>query len=729
MNDDNDLSAALLRLATLRREGVDRLALREAAAQAQAGGGDARAQLARLAGHLGLQAPLWLAEADPARVPALALSPTGQWHVLLGQDAQGRWVLQGWSGGPGQPGAQAQQGPQGQWQEQALPALDGWQLAVLKLLPPFAVGRSPAFALVRAEMLRRRRLLLEAALGGLLIGLIGLVASFYSMHVYNRVIPTGAMQTLWVLTGGALLATLLDWVARGARSRLYEELIDGVDQRLARTVYLRLLSLRLDQLPGSVGSLASQLRGYETVRSFLAQGTGTVLVDLPFAALFLACLAFIGGALVLVPLLFFGLSLALALWMRARMEAAAKEGARSSNLKTGLLVETVEGAETIKSGQAGWRMLSRWLQHTEAARRAELDSRRLAEHFQHLMSAFQQLSYVLLVAAGAWLVGQGRLTTGALVACTILAGRVLSPMALLANQLLQWSHTRAALEGLDVLWRLEDDHQGQEPVLLERLRGHYRLEGVVARYAAAPALKVAQLEIRAGERVGVIGPIGAGKTTLLRLLSGMYRPQEGRVLLDDVDLAHIAKPVLAEHMGYLQQEGRLFAGTLRENLLLGLADPGDEAVLDAARRTGLLQAVVAPHPRGLQQPIQEGGSGLSGGQRQLVNLTRVVLRRPRLWLLDEPTAALDGNTERQVIELLRREPAPDATLVLVTHKPELLQLVGRLIVVAGHQIVADGPTAQVLARLQMPAAPAASAPGPAAPSLPPAVSRQPSVAP
>jgi ATP-binding cassette subfamily C protein LapB len=184
----------------------------------------------------------------------------------------------------------------------------------------------------------------------------------------------------------------------------------------------------------------------------------------------------------------------------------------------------------------------------------------------------------------------------------------------------------------------------------------------------------------------------------------MYKPQEGRVLLDGIDLAQLSKPVLAQHLGYLQQEGRLFAGTLRENLLLGQVDPGDEAILEAARRTGLAQAVIATHSRGLQQPIFEGGTGLSGGQRQLVNLTRLLLRRPRLWLLDEPTAALDGNTERQVIEMLRRELRPEDTLVLVTHKPELLQLVSRLIVIAEHRIVADGPTAQVLARLQAPAA-------------------------
>jgi ATP-binding cassette subfamily C protein LapB len=276
---------------------------------------------------------------------------------------------------------------------------------------------------------------------------------------------------------------------------------------------------------------------------------------------------------------------------------------------------------------------------------------------------------------------------------------VLSPVAAVAAQALQWSYAKAALEGLDALWRLENDHHDHEPVVLDNVHGNYQFDKVTARYGASPALVIPQLSIQAGERIGIIGPVGAGKTTLLRLLSGMYKPQEGRILLDGVDLSHIAKAPLSERIGYLQQEGRLFAGTLRENLLLGLADPGDPAILAAAQRTGLMQAVITPHPRGLQQEIFEGGTGLSGGQRQLVNLTRVVLREPVIWLLDEPTSSVDGNSELQIKQLIHQTLQPQHTLVLVTHKPDMLQLVDRILVVANHQVVMDGPKAQVLARL------------------------------
>jgi ATP-binding cassette subfamily C protein LapB len=513
------------------------------------------------------------------------------------------------------------------------------------------------------------------------------------------------MQTLMVLTLGVIGLALFELVVRHVRSSLYERLVDQVDQRLARTVYLRFLGVRLDQLPHSVGSLASQMRGYETVRGFFTSTTTNLLIDAPFALLFMLVIFSIGGEIALVPAGFFVLSLGLGLYYNKRVDAHAQKATAASNRKAGLLVETVEGAETIKSGQGGWRMLARWMRTTDEARESELEMRRISEHSQHLTGLFQQCSYVLLVAFGALLVSQGKLTMGGLVACSILAGRVLSPVAMIPSQLMQWAHTKAALQGLDRLWKLEGDHAGEEPIVVDRLRGHYRLEGVSVQYAGNQALSIAQLAIRPGEKVGILGPVGSGKTTLLRLLSGMYKPQAGRVLLDDVDLAQIAKPALSEQLAYVQQDGRLFAGTLRDNLILGLLDPGDDAILAAARQTGLLASVIARHPKGLQQEIHEGGTGLSGGQRQLVNLTRAFLRQPRIWLLDEPTASMDRNLEAQVTDALQRALRLEDTLVLVTHKADMLDLVDRVIVVANHKVVLDGPKAQVLRALQSPNVP------------------------
>jgi ATP-binding cassette subfamily C protein LapB len=429
--------------------------------------------------------------------------------------------------------------------------------------------------------------------------------------------------------------------------------------------------------------------------------TASLIVDAPFALLFLVIIVLIGGWLALIPLLFLIFSLAVGIFNFRQVNYLAAKSNAASNLKTGLLVEVVEGAESIKSGQGGWRMLNRWMQTTDEARTADLQMRNISEHSQHSANSLQQISYALMVAFGALLVSTGEMTMGGLIACSILSGRVLAPVTAIPGQMIQWANTKAALKGLDKLWALEDDQSSQsQPIVLEKLFGAYRVEEVLINYGQKNVLAIQNLNIQAGEKVGVLGPIGAGKTTFLRLLSGMYKPVNGRVLLDDVDITNLSKPLLAEQMGYVQQDGRLFSGTLRENLILGISDPGDDAILATARLTGLTKTVITPHPKGLQQDIYEGGSGLSGGQRQLVNLTRAFLRQPKIWLLDEPTASMDRALEMQVIQALKNSIRATDTLILVTHKREMLDLVDRIIVIADHKIVLDGPKAQVIKQLQ-----------------------------
>ena len=690
------LLPCLARLAQLQQESVDRLALHEAAEAATTQNEqDPKRQLQTVAAHLQVAPARCLKTPDAAKLPALMYATSGnaqgQWGVLRGQNAQGLWVSEWWN-------TNTQS-----WQEQADAGLEVFVLATFRLAPPYVAGHSPVYQLIRQEVFSHQSLLRDAVIGGLMINVIALATSFYSMQVYDRVIPTSATQTLLVLTLGVLVAICFELVAKRVRSNLYERLIDAVDQRLSRLIYMRFLSIRLDQLPQSVGGLAAQMRGYESVRSFFSSITTNFLVDAPFALFFLGVIGLIGGWLAVIPLFFFVLSVIVGLYYRQQVSAFAAKSNAASNLKTGLLVETIEGAESIKSGQGGWRMLSRWMKTTDDARDADLQMRNISEHSQHLSGALQQISYTLMVASGALLISRGEMTMGGLIACSILSGRVLSPVAMIPGQLVQWAHAKAALQGLDKLWALEGDHFGHEQALvLDSIQGGYRFENVQASYGSKKALALPTLTIHAGEKVGILGPIGAGKTTLLRLLSGMYKPQSGRILLGDVDLDQISKPVLAGHMGYVQQEGRLFAGSLRDNLILGLLDPGDEAILAAARLTGLMQAVISVHPKGLQQDIFEGGSGLSGGQRQLVNITRAFLREPSIWLLDEPTASMDRGLEIQVTQALKHAIRPTDTLVLVTHKAEMLELVDRIIVVANQQVLMDGPKAQVLQRLQAP---------------------------
>lgn len=685
------LFVALARLASLQRQPIDRLALQEAAAASSSSASPA-SRLQVVAEHLQLNQPKWRRQPDAADLPALVFSADSSWQVLKAQNADGLWVVERFD-------SETQQ-----WSEHSLVDTAGHQFANITLVPPFKPFDSPVLALVSGQLKAERSKLIEGFVGGMLLTFLGVLVSFYTMQVYDRVIPTGAHETLLVLTLGILLVIIMEYAAKRLRSRVYEAIVDAVDQRLARTVYLKFLSIRLDQLPSSVGTLASQLRGYETVRGFLISLASQLAVDAPFALVFVAVIGFIAGPLAFIPLLFLVVALLIGSWHGAKIRGLAERNQETAHLKTGLLVETVEAAEIIKSGQGGWRMLGRWLASSDEARNVDLETRRLSEAGSYRVHALQQVSYVSLVAFGALLASQGELTMGAIIACSILSARVFNPATQLSNQLTQWAHVKAALKGLDAIWALPDDHHGMsQPVHVESVRGEYQFEQVVMRHQQQLALQVPQLNLHAGEKIAIVGPVGAGKSTLLRLLSGMYKPTEGRVLLDGVDIAQINKPKLAEQIGYLPQDGRLLGGTLRDNLTLGLPDPGDETIIAAARATGLYDAVIAPHPQGLQMVIHEGGTGLSGGQRQLVNLTRVFLRQPRIWLLDEPTASLDRAAEAHIIRTLKQAISTTDMLILVTHKTELLQLVDRIIVVAKQQLVFDGPRDEVLSKMQAPA--------------------------
>lgn len=689
----------LLRLSQLQGEPLDRLALQGELNRLAPLQLPAQEVIQTLQAALQLPKARWIkpSNVDLSATPCLMFKLDVGWRLLRGKTPQGEWVTEWFDS------------ERHQWVEDLISGLKDWQIAKLKLTPPFDASSSALWSMIKKEIFSHRTTWFGGTAAGLMINMIALTISFYSMQVYDRVVPTAASQTLWVLTIGALAAILFEMVTKWTRSLIYEDLVDRVDQKLARDVYARFLGIRLDQLPRSVGSLASQLKGYETVRSFMMALSSHVMVDIPFAIVFLGALILIGGWLAIIPALFFCISLVIGLAYRKKIEMLSGKATAASNFKTGLLVESIEGAETIKSGQSGWRMLSKWMATTDEARTLEVQIKRISDNAQNFSAGLQQISYVLLVATGALQISRGELTMGGMIACSILSGRVLGPVAALPSLLIQWAHTKSALQGLDRLWALEDDHHGQEQaVLVQKIQGQYQLDKVASHYGGAMALSIEQMRIAPGEKIGVLGPVGAGKTTLLRLLSGMYKPQSGTIKLDGIDLAHISKPVLAERVGYLQQDGRLFAGTLRENLILGLMDPGDDVILEAARKTGL-HLVLAAHPQGLHQMIHEGGTGLSSGQRQLVNLTRVFLRQPTIWLLDEPTSSVDNQLEQQLIAALENILRPTDVLVVVTHKTELLRLVNRIVVVANRQIVIDGPRDAVLKQLSTPKPPAAAA--------------------
>jgi ATP-binding cassette subfamily C protein LapB len=593
-----------------------------------------------------------------------------------------------------------------------LPATVASQGSLLLLRPDPAAEREPsqdtqagparsASAWFRYALKKQRMSFLDGAMAALTINCIALATSFYSMQVYDRVLPSMGYATLWVMTLGVLLAIGLELGMRHLRARQMERACKAMDEELSAVFFGHALAIRMDRRPHSVGTFAAQIRQFEMVRNFLTSTTMFVLADAPFALLFVGVMAFIAGPVALVPLVLLVLAIFTGLMFRQPLARRAEAHMAESNRKNGLLIEAIDGIESIKAAGAEWKLLDRWRTLTRILADNEVSIRDLSNLSTQLAQTLQQLAYVGLVAAGAYAIGAGTLTVGGLIACTIISGRALGPIAQLPGLIVQWQHARFALRGLDQIMALPTDSPPTERrIVPDHCQGRLRLEGVRYAWAAdVPALAIESLLVQPGERVAILGAVGSGKSTLVKLLSGLYRPNEGRVFLDDIDMAQLAPEFLREHIGYLPQDVRLFEGTLRDNLALGLPTPTDGQLLEAARLTGL-DHVIAAHPRGLGLEISEGGRGLSGGQRQLAGLTRLVLARPRLMLLDEPTAAMDPQLEELLAERLFGQCPPTTSLVVVTHKPSLLRHFTRIVVLDRGRVVAHGPRDEIIRRLR-----------------------------
>lgn len=626
----------------------------------------------------------------PIPLPSAGNLPFTAWRADLGwclvtaRSADGNWSLEDDAG-----------------TSHVLASLDGTSCVAL---PRQADGEAPpprALKLVWEAVLARRAVFLEAVLATALINLLTLAASLFSMQVYDRVIPNHGFHTLWVLTVGVAVAILLEFVLKEVRARTVDRACTAIDHSLSEWFFKRTLGIRMEKRPPSVGTLASQVKGFEMVRGVLTSTSLFVLADVPFAIFFTVVIALVGGWTVLVPILALPLALAAGLIFQGTIQRHTRLNLSGSNRKSGLLVEAIDGAESLKANGAEWKLQGRWNALVTEVSDSDKSMRSYTALSQHITMALQQLGYVSLVSLGAYFVTENQLSMGALLACSIISNRAMSPIIQLPSVMVQWAHARAALEGLDRIIALPSESEDERHALTPaRLDGSFRFERIRFAYgmAGSLALDLAQLNIAAGERIAIVGAVGSGKSTLLKLASGLYRPSEGKIFMGDMDMALLSGPVVRETVGYLPQEVRLFSGTLRDNLLLGLADPGDEAILAAARRTGLIDLITG-QAKGLSLEITEGGRGVSGGQKQLIAITRMLLAKPRVWLLDEPTGAMDAMNEQRITTLLGEAAAMGNTLIVATHKTALLPLMTRILVLQGGKVLMDGPRDQVFAQL------------------------------
>jgi ATP-binding cassette subfamily C protein LapB len=535
----------------------------------------------------------------------------------------------------------------------------------------------------------------------LLINLFALTMPLFSMNVYDRVVPNFAVETLWMLTIGLVLILGVDYLVRLMRGYFVDLAGSRVDVRLSALIMERVLGMKLADRPPSVGAYASTLRSFEMVRDFIASATVTAVVDLPFAILFLIVVGWISWPLVFAPIVGIALVVAYSYLMQARMHKLSETTFRAASVRNATLVEALTALETIKAHGAE-RVMQTRLEDTSAfLARVTAQQRLLAASVTNGVMTLQQGVSVAVVVAGVYLIHAGELTMGGLIACSMLAGRAMAPLAQVVALLMQYQNARMALVSLETTMKAQRERQDESRFLhREQLAGDIVFKDVYFSYPGREeaSLRGVSLRIRAGDKVVILGRVGSGKTTLQRLMLGLYPPSKGSITVDGIDLRQVDPADLRRNIGYVAQDPMLFYGTLRENITIAAPFADDAAVL-AAAEVGGLSGFVNAHPQGFDMLIGERGETLSGGQRQGVAIARAALLDPPILLMDEPTGSMDSSSEAQFKERLRSF-GRDKTVVIVTHRSSLLDLATRIVVLDEGQVVADGPRDQVMNELK-----------------------------
>ncbi|SOZ38695.1 type I secretion system permease/ATPase [Cupriavidus neocaledonicus] len=537
----------------------------------------------------------------------------------------------------------------------------------------------------------------EVLVASLLLSLFALVMPLFTMNVYDRVVPNHALETLWALAVGVGLVLLFELAMRMLRGYFVDVAGKRIDVTVSATVFEKVLGIEMKSRPASVGSLGSQLQEFESVRDFLTSATITTLVDLPFAAVFIAAMFWVGGPLAWVPLLAVPLVLGLSLALQGPLARAVRASSACAAQRQAALVETLVGLETIKTTGAEGVAQRQWEQVVGQMARLALRSRWLSACVVNAALFAQQAATLAVVVLGVYQIADDRLTMGGLIACTILAGRALAPLSQMAGLTTRYHQARTALAALDRTMALPVERPpGKHFLHRPPLRGEIEFRAVGFRYPGrdAAALDGVSFRIASGERVGLIGRIGSGKTTIEKLILGLYPPDAGSVLVDGAEVRQLDPAALRRGIGHVPQDVMLFSGTVRDNIVIGAPWADDAAVLRAARLGGVSD-FIERLPQGYDLRLGERGEGLSGGQRQAIAIARAELLQPPVLLLDEPSSAMDNRTEEQFKARLAAALG-ERTLLLVTHRGSLLSLVDRLIVMDQGRIVADGPKAEVL---------------------------------
>ncbi len=541
----------------------------------------------------------------------------------------------------------------------------------------------------------------EVVIASLLINLFALASPLFVMNVYDRVVPNHAVETLWVLAIGVAIVFSFDFIMKALRGYFIDTAGKRSDIILSATIFEKIMAIRMEAKPVSVGAFANNLHEFESFRDFLTSATLATLIDLPFLFIFLGIIAVIGGNLALVPLAVLPLAIITGIVVQRPLKTAVLEMFKYSAQKNATLIEALSSLDTLKSVSAESQMQRQWEQNIGQIARLGLKARFYSAIAVNTTTFLQQIASIGIIILGVYKIADGDLTTGGLIACTLLSGRAVAPIGQVAGLLTRYHQAKASLASLNRLMELPVEREAGKKFLHRPIfKGNIEFKNVTFQYPDQPtkALEKVSFRITAGEKVGIIGRIGSGKSTIEKLMMAFYEPQEGSILIDDTDIRQIYPSELRRQIGYVPQDISLLYGSVKDNIALGASFVDDEAVLNAADIAGVTQ-LVNKHPSGFDMPVGERGAALSGGQRQSVAVARALLLSPPVYLMDEPTNAMDNSTEEAFKERFAGQ-LTNKTLILVTHRASLLTLVDRLIVMDGGHIVADGPKQQVLDALK-----------------------------
>ena len=551
-------------------------------------------------------------------------------------------------------------------------------------------------------MLENKQTYFKVAAAAVLINVFALVTSLFSMVIYDRVIPNNAMSSLVALSVGFTIVILFDFVLKMLRAYFVDIAGADIDLQVGERVVNKLLSIRLDHKKGSTGALAGLMRELEAMRDFFASATLTALVDLPFLLLTVAVIWAIGGKVVIVLLVIIPVVLLTAWATNPALERLTARTLREGLSKQSVLVETIGGLETVKASGAGPMLAGRWLQAVRQQSDSSLRQRLVSTIAITVAGSASTVSYAGVVIVGVNLIADRELTAGGLIACSLLAGRAIAPLAQITQLLSRLSATRTAYRQINAMMEQPSEGPAGEPLKLTRVAGKIEFRNVSFSYpgGSEPALNGINFTIEPGERVALLGRVGSGKSTVTRLILGLYPPAEGLVMIDGTDIRQLDPATLRTQIGVAMQDSVLMTGSVRENITLGRPGIDDAEMLRAAELSGTHQ-FMGQIANGYDLKLADRGEGLSGGQRQSIAIARALAGKPPMLVFDEPSASMDTQTEQNLIERLQRE-VQGRTMVLVTHRPPLLQLVQRIIVMDRGRIAMDGPRDKVMQQLTRP---------------------------